>query len=266
MSFDFKNKNVGITGAAGIHGIGFAIAKMFLKCGANVFICDLRKEALDEAAAELKKYGTVKAYVTDVSKPESVTGMFEEAVRDFGYIDVFINNAGVYPQAMVCDMSADQWDMVMNVNLKSVFLCAIECRKWMEHGGVILNAASYAALLGSAGSGAYAASKAAVYNLTKTLAAELAPYGIRVIGYIPGVIETGMTKDVIECKKEELTDAIALRRLGKPEDVAAAVCFLASDNASYLTGMFMEISGGKFCVQNPDFAWKWNEKMPAMLP
>ncbi len=256
MSFDFTNKNVGITGAAGMEGIGFAIAKMFLQQGANVFICDLRKEALTAAEQELKKYGNVKAYEVDVASEESVSSLFEQAVRDFGYIDIFVNNAGIYPQTMVCDMTVSQWDRVMNINLKSVFLCAKECRRKMTRGGVLINAASFAALIGSAGSGAYAASKAAVYNLTKTLAAELAPYAIRVNGYIPGVIETGMTKDVIENKKGELTDAIALQRLGKPADVADAVCFLASDHASYLTGMFIEISGGKLCVQNPEFAWK----------
>lgn len=256
MSFDFKNKTIGITGAAGMEGIGYAIARKFLEYGANVFICDLRKDALAAAENALKKYGNVKAYETDVSSQESVSAMFEKAVRDFGYIDVFINNAGIYPQAMVCDMTESQWDAVMNINLKSVFLCARECRDRMTRGGVLINAASFAALISSAGSGAYAASKAAVYNLTKTLAAELAPYGIRVNGYIPGVIETGMTKEVIESKKSELTDAIALRHLGKPADVADSVCFLASENASYLTGMFIEISGGKLCVQNPEFAWE----------
>lgn len=258
MSFNFEHKTVGITGAASTKGIGFAIAKMFLKYGADVFICDLRKEALEEAEKELRKYGKgrVKSYVVDVSDAASVSAMFESAKKDFSYIDIFINNAGIYPQGLVCDMSVEQWDRVMNINLRSVFLCARECRKAMEQGGVLINAASFAALIGSAGSGAYAASKAAVYNLTKTLAAELAPCGIRVNGYIPGVIETGMTRGVIDEKGNELTDAIALHRLGRPEDVADAVCFLASENASYLTGMFIEISGGKLCVQNPDFAWK----------
>ena len=123
-------------------------------------------------------------------------------------------------------------------------------------GGVIINAASYAALIASAGSGAYAASKAAVYSLTKTLASELAPYGIRVNGFIPGVIQTGMTQAVVDQKGEELVNAIALHRLGMPKDVADAVLFLASEEASYLTGTFIEISGGKLCVQNPDFPWK----------
>lgn len=145
----------------------------------------------------------------------------------------------------------------MNVNVKSVFLCMKEAFKYMkDKGGVILNAASYASLLGSAGSAAYAVSKAAVYSLTKCAAAEYAPYGIRVNGYIPGVIETEMTRGVIDIKKEELLGAIALHRLGQPEDVANAVAFLASREASYMTGTFIEISGGKLCVQNPDMPWK----------
>lgn len=257
MSFDYRGKTVGVTGAASVKGIGFAIAKKFLESGANVFICDLKEDALQEAERELKQYGNVKSYVMDVSREESVKEGFRLALEDFGYIDIFVSNAGIYPQAFVCDMEAGQWDTVMNVNLKSVFLCARECSRCMkEKGGVLINAASYAALLGSAGSGAYAASKAAVYSLTKSLAAELAPSGIRVNGFIPGVIETGMTRGVIDSKKDELEGAIALHKLGKPEDVANAVSFLASEEASYLTGTFIEISGGKLCVQNPDFAWK----------
>lgn len=261
MPFDHKGKTVGITGAASVRGIGFAIAKKFLESGARAFICDLKADALQEAERKLAQYGNVKAYVMDVSRESSVKEGFRRALEDFGYIDIFISNAGIYPQAFACDMEAEQWDMVMNVNLKSVFLCARECSKCMEEkGGVLINAASYAALLGSAGSGAYAASKAAVYSLTKTLAAELAPRRIRVNGFIPGVIETGMTRGVIDSKKEELESAIALHRLGRPEDVANAVSFLASEEASYLTGTFIEISGGKLCVQNPYFAWRTEEK------
>lgn len=257
MSFDFKGKTVGVTGAAGISGIGFAIAKKFLESGAKVFLCDLKEQALQEAQKELSSLGEVKTYVMDVSSADSVRDVFAQAKKELGYIDIFVNNAGIYPQAFVCDMEEELWDAVMNVNLKSIFLCARECSRYMkEKGGVILNAASYASLLGSAGSGAYAASKAAVYSLTKTLAAELAPYRIRVNGYIPGVIETGMTAGVIRSKGEELVEAIALHRLGKPEDVANAAAFLASLEASYLTGTFIEISGGKLCVQNPDFPWK----------
>ena len=257
MSFCYKGKTVGITGAASRAGIGFAIAKAFLESGAKVFICDLNEEALAAAQRELAEYGETAAYAADVSDETAVRELFDRAERQFGQIDIFINNAGIYPQSLLCDMTARQWDTVMNVNLRSVFLCAKEAYRCMRgRGGVIINAASYAALIASAGSGAYAASKAAVYSLTKTLASELAPYGIRVNGFIPGVIQTGMTQAVVDQKGEELVNAIALHRLGMPKDVADAVLFLASEEASYLTGTFIEISGGKLCVQNPDFPWK----------
>ena len=230
MAFDFSGKTVGVTGAAGIQGIGFAIAKKFLESGAKVFLCDLKEQELEKAREQLAPLGEVKAYVMDVSRADSVEKVFERAEQELGSIDVFVNNAGIYPQSMICDMEEELWETVMNVNLKSVFLCSRECKKYMqEKGGVIINAASFASLLGSAGSGAYAASKAAVYSLTKTLAAELAPYRIRVNGYIPGVIETGMTAGVIDSKGKELVEAIALHRLGSPEDVANAVSSLEAE-------------------------------------
>jgi len=257
MSFDFKGKVVGVTGAASIKGIGFAIAKKFLESGAEVFICDLNNIALEEATAQLLPYGKVNSYVLDVANEAAVVEVFSKVYEDFGKLDIFVNNAGIYPQCPICEMDVKQWDLTMNVNVRSVFLCAREAFKYMKAtGGVIINAASYAALMGSAGSGAYAASKSAVYSLTKTLAAELAPFDIRVNGFIPGVIETGMTQGVIDSKKDELVQAIALHRLGQPMDVANAVAFLASEEASYLTGTFIEISGGKLCVQNPDLPWK----------
>lgn len=216
MAFDFSGKTVGVTGAAGIQGIGFAITKKFLESGAKVFLCDLKEQELEKAREQLAPLGEVKAYVMDVSRADSVEKVFERAEQELGSIDVFVNNAGIYPQSMLCDMGEELWETVMNVNLKSVFLCSRECKKYMqEKGGVIINAASFASLLGSAGSGAYAASKAAVYSLTKTLAAELAPYRIRVNGYIPGVIETGMTAGVIDSKGKELVEAIALHKIGR---------------------------------------------------
>lgn len=257
MSFSYAGKTVGITGAASRSGIGFSIARAFLISGAKVFICDLNEEALAQAQRELAEYGEAAAFAADVSDESAVRELFDRAQKRFDRIDIFINNAGIYPQSLLCDMTAGQWDTVMNVNVRSVFLCAREAYRCMkERGGVIINAASYASLMASAGSGAYAASKAAVYSLTKTLAAELAPYGIRVNGFIPGVIQTGMTQAVVDEKGEELVNAIALHRLGVPEDVANAVLFLASEEASYLTGTFIEVSGGKLCVQNPDFPWK----------
>ncbi len=257
MELNLQNKVVGVTGAGTTNGIGFAIAKTMLREGAHVFISDINEPALDAVLCELMPYGDVRAYPADVSSDTDVKRLFESAMKDFGAIDVFVSNAGIYPQGFICDLSIDQWNRVMDVNLKSVFLCAKEAFSVMkESGGVLIHAVSYAALIGSAGSGAYAASKAAVYSLTKTLAAELAPYHIRVNGFIPGVIHTGMTNHIVDERGDSLLSQIALRRLGTPQDVANAVAFLASDAASYLTGTFIEISGGKLCVQNPDYVYQ----------
>lgn len=259
MDLGYEGKVVGITGAASERGIGFAIARRMLEEGAQVFICDLKQEAVDAAAAALSRFGTVRGYACDVSSEESVKAMFDRAVEDFGGVDVFVSNAGIYPQCPLMDMTVSQWDTVMGVNLRSVFIGAQQAfRAMKDKGGVIINAASYAAVIGSAGSGAYAASKSAVFSLTKTLAAELAPWKIRVCGYIPGVIHTGMTAPVVDQRGDQMLSQIALHRLGKAEDVANAVAWLASDAASYITGTFIEISGGKLCVQNPDYAYaRW---------
>lgn len=262
MKLGLENKVVGVTGAASVKGIGFAIAKAALKEGAQVFICDLNPTALRETSAALVEFGGVKAYTVDVSNEAQVTGMFDEVMAHYGKLDVFVNNAGIYPQGPLCEMSTAQWDTTMNVNLRSVFLCGCEAfRRMKKTGGVLINAASYAAVIASAGSGAYAASKAAVCSLTKTMAAEMAPFGIRVNGFIPGVIETGMTQSVVEANHDKMVNQIALASLGKPSDVANAVVFLMSDAASYITGTFLEISGGKLCVQNPDYGYKrWKEE------
>lgn len=257
MELGYQDKVVGISGAASPYGIGFAIARRMLQEGAGVFICDLRQDDVDEAVEILREFGTVRGYACDVSSEEAVDAMFACAMADFGKVDVFISNAGIYPTVPLMEMSVKLWDMVMGVNLRSVFLCAKAAYRCMkERGGVIINAASFAALIGSAGSGAYAASKAAVHSLTKTLAAELAPFNIRVNDFIPGVIHTPMNDRILAANGEKLAEQMALGRLGKPDDVAKAVVFLASDAADYLTGTHIEISGGKLCVQNPDYGWK----------
>lgn len=258
MDFGHLNRVVGITGAASQEGIGFAIAQSYIKEGARVFICDINEQALDGTVKKLSAYGEVRGYCVNVADEQEVIRMFAKAERDFGRIDVFVNNAGIYPQAALADMDAAMWDKVMGINLRSVFLCGCEAQRYMRKAGqgVIINAASFASLMPSAGSGAYAAGKAAVYSLTKTMAAEFAPNGIRVNGFIPGVIETAMTKAVVAERRCDLEDQIALNRLGTPLDVADAVLFLSSDAASYITGTFLEISGGKFCVQNPNYGYK----------
>ena len=264
MELGYRNKVVGVTGAAARSGIGFAIAARFLEEGARLFICDIDEAALHKAEEELSALGEVRGFCANVADEAEVAALFDDAIRHFGCLDVFVNNAGIYPQGALCEMDGAAWDRVMSVNLKSVFLCGCAAFRQMraQGGGVILNAASYASLIPSAGSGAYAASKAAVYSLTKTMAAEFAPFGVRVNGYIPGVIETGMTQPLVNVKREKLENQIALRRLGTPRDVADAVLFLGSNAASYIAGTFLEISGGKLCVQNPDYGYtRWKGEL-----
>lgn len=258
MDLGYKGKVVGITGAASQQGIGFALATRFLQEGARVFICDIDEAALAAAVEKLSAYGEATGYKLNVADEAEVNAMFTKAEAELGRVDVFVNNAGIYPQAALQDMDGAAWDKVMAVNLKSVFLCGTAALRTMKKqgGGVILNAASYASLIPSAGSAAYAASKAAVYSLTKTMAAEFAPFGVRVNGFIPGVIETGMTKQVVDERRADLEAQIAIGRLGTPNDVADAVLFLGSNAAAYLAGTFIEVSGGKFCVQNPDYGYK----------
>lgn len=256
MDVNLNNKVAVITGSAS--GIGLAIAETFSRAGAKIAICDLKEPDVAKTLDDLKNEG-IRAYgeAVDVSKRSEIFPFADNVEKHFGGIDIWVSNAGAFVPNKLINTTEEQWQMIMDVNVKSVYYGALIAADKMRKrgGGVLINAASFASLMPSMGSGAYAASKAAVYSMTKSLAAELAPFDIRVIGYIPGVIETQMTAPTIKSKGESLKSAIALQRVGEPEDVANAVLFAASDKASYITGTFIEISGGKLCVQNPKDAW-----------
>lgn len=241
-----------ITG--GTTGIGFAIAETFGKEGGKVAICSRSEKKVDNAINLLKEQNIdVYGESVDVSSKNSLQAFADLVEEKYGGIDIWINNAGIYPQFKIIDTPEDTWEDIMNINVKSVYLGSqIALEKLQKRkGGVIINAASFASLMPSIGSGGYAASKAAVHSLTKTLAGELAPYNIRVNGFIPGVIETTMTSEIIAAKGEQLVKQIPMKRVGTSQEVANAVLFLCSDQASYITGAFIEITGGKLCVQNP---------------
>lgn len=257
MDINLNNKVAVITG--GTSGIGFSIAETFAHNGAKIAICSRKYENVSRATTHFLKSNQYEVYgeVVDVSKKEELARFANNIEEKFGGIDIWINNAGIYPQFKVVETPERVWQETINVNLTSVYYSSlILFEKFRERGGgVIINAISFAAIMPCLGLGIYAATKSAVYSLTKTLAAELAPYNIRVNGYIPGIIPTTDNQEIIRRKGKILSEQIALQKLGKPQDVANAVLFLVSDQASYITGTFIEISGGKFCVQNPKDAW-----------
>lgn len=256
MNIRFDGKVVLITG--GSAGIGLAAAELYGSLGAKVAICGTNAEKLTHAADGLKEKGiTVFSETCDVASGEDLQRFADDTEKALGPIDIWVSNAALCPQYSILDTDDALWDKTVDTNMKSVFLGAkIAFRKMKDRGGVILLASSFAALFPSVGSGVYAATKAAVTSMIKTLAAEMAPYGIRVNGYIPGVIDTEMNRARILRDRESLLTAIATHTFGEPVDVAWGMAFLSSEYARYITGTTLEISGGKMGVQNPQRAWE----------
>lgn len=250
MKIDFTNKTVVVTG--GSEGIGFAIAQAFLHARARVAICSRNKTKLDNALEKLSSPDCMGESL-DVSNRQALFGFADQVEERFGGIDVWVSNAGILLSAKIIETLEEDFQKIWDVNVKAVYyggmIAANKIRK--RGGGSLINAASYAAFLPSLGYGAYAASKAAVLSMTRSLAAELAPFNIRVNAYCPGVIETSMTAGALQTKRDFLSSLNVQGRIGRPEEIAGAVLFLASEQASYITGTYIEISGGKFCVQNP---------------
>ena len=259
MDIRFDNKVALITG--GTSGIGLAFAELAGSLGAKVAVCGTNPNKLSKALEELRGKGiTAYGETCDVSDGTALQAFADHAQAELGPIDIWVSNAGVYPQHSIIDTTEEVWDRTVDTNLKSVYLGArIGYQAMKERGGVMLLASSFAALFPSVGSGVYAATKSAISSMVRTLAAELAPYGIRVNGYIPGVIDTEMNQALIAERGEQLLAPIALRTFGHAEDVAWAMAFLASDYARYITGTCLEISGGKMGVQNPSKAWQDKE-------
>lgn len=260
MEISFKGKTVLVTGAS--EGIGFETARLFGQCGANVAICARHADKLEKAKAELEALGIhVLTGSVDVKEEDQFRAFADETEKYFGTIDVLVNNAGWMPYATIEEMPMDQWDGVVATNLTSVFLgLKIGLEKMKAHGGVIINASSFTNIIPTVGYAAYSCTKAAIASLTRTAASEFAPYGIRVVGYIPGFIDTPMTRPSQAVNGDKLLEPIPLRRLGRPEEIARGIVFAASDWASYISGTNLEITGGKFSTQAPGAAWKIAEE------
>ena len=232
-----------VTGAA--RGIGFAIARRFVEEGARVALWDVSAEGVAEAAARLGNSG-VMGLVVDVTSPSAVAEAMDRVEATLGPIDVMVNNAGITRDAMLHKMEDAQWDAVINVNLKGVFIGGREAaRRMRERGhGVILNTSSVVGLYGNIGQTNYAAAKAGVIGMTQTWAKELGAKGVRVNAVAPGYTMTEMMQTVPEKILTALQDKTPLKRLGQPEDIAAAFAFLASDDAAYITGHVLSVDGG----------------------
>ena len=247
---DLKNKVVVITGAR--RGMGKADALLFAQKGAKVVVSDISQEDCQKVVDQIeKKGGQAIAVKCDVSKKEEVDNLFRKTIEKFGRVDVLVNNAGICEFKPFIDLTEEEWDRTLNINLKGYFLCAQAAAKEMvkQKSGVIVNIASVA--MGQLGVGFpnivhYCASKGGIAAMTEALALELAPYNIRVNAIAPGMIETPMIDPVKQDPKsmEGILARIPLHRVGKPEEIADLVVFLASDKSSYITGSIVVIDGG----------------------
>lgn len=234
-----------ITGAA--QGIGFATARKFATEGASVIMVDMNDTSLTAAKATLAAEGlTVDTSVTDVTDRTQIDALIASVKTKYGRIDVLVNNAGITRDARLINMTEAQFDQVISVNLKAVFNCtqAIAPTMLEQGSGVILNASSVVGLYGNFGQTNYAASKYGVIGFTTTWARELGPKGIRVNAICPGFVDTPILATVPEKVLDTMKGQCWQRRLGQPEEIANAYAFLASDEASYINGVALEVSGG----------------------
>ncbi|MFC5559955.1 3-oxoacyl-ACP reductase FabG [Ureibacillus thermophilus] len=234
-----------ITGSA--NGIGRAATKRFLEEGAKVVIADIQKEAGKELEKQFKDQGyEVLFYQVNVANKEEVEKMVEKVKEIYGKIDILVNNAGITRDAMLVKMTEEQFDEVINVNLKGVFYCTQAVAKVMvEQGyGKIINTSSVSGVYGNIGQTNYAAAKAAIIGMTKTWAKELGKKGINVNAVAPGFTKTAMVEKMPEKILNYMESITSLKRIGQPEDIANAYLFLASDESNYITGHVLHVDGG----------------------
>lgn len=257
MDLGLKDKVVVITG--GSQGIGKAAALAFAREGCRVCICARRQERLDAAKAEFASLGfELYTHCADVTDFDSMQDFSDDIAARFGRIDVWVNNAAVNQYKLLLEYDIADFERIIKTDLTAVFvsskIAALHMKK--SGGGVIIQGSSLSCTAPTAGRAPYAACKAAVMSLTRTMAAEFAPYHIRVAAYIPGLIRTELTAEGISKFGDSMLRDIPMKRFGEPEDLANAIVFLASDKAAgYINGVGLEVSGAKRCVQNPWYAY-----------
>lgn len=244
---DFKGQKVAVTGAS--RGIGLAIAEAFAAAGADVAVCATKLEAAQQTAEKLAAYG-VKTYAAgiNISSAADCDAFIANTVKELGGLDVLINNAGITKDGLTVRMNETDWNSVINVNLTGTFLMSKAALKVMfkQRSGNVVNISSVVGEMGNAGQANYAASKAGIIGLTKSLAKEFGSRGVRVNAVAPGFVHTAMTDNLPEQVKEAALSAVPLKRFAEPQDIAKAVMFLASRDAAYITGHVLAVNGGLY--------------------
>ena len=243
---DLSGKKVLVTGASG--GIGKAIAIELSSSGADLCLTGRNKSELENLQKIIG--GNCQIIISDLSNSEGISSLADQAQDIMGQIDILVNNAGITKDNLFMRMSEDDWNEVININLNSIFKLTKQLIKGMikRRYGRIINITSVIGVAGGAGQSNYSASKAGIIAMSKSLAQEVGSRSVTVNSIAPGFIETNMTAELSDDRKEDILRSISVGRLGKPDDIAGAVCFLASDKASYITGQTIHINGGMLMI------------------
>jgi 3-oxoacyl-[acyl-carrier protein] reductase len=243
---DLKGKKVLVTGASG--GIGKAIALELSLSGADLCLTGRNKSELENLQKTIG--GNCQIIISDLSNSEGINNLVDQAQEIMGQIDILVNNAGITKDNLFMRMSEDDWNEVININLNSIFKLTKQLIKGMikRRFGRIINITSVIGVAGGAGQSNYSASKAGIIAMSKSLAQEVGSRSVTVNSIAPGFIETNMTAELSNDRKEDVLRSISVGRFGKPDDIAGAVCFLASDKASYITGQTIHINGGMLMI------------------
>jgi 3-oxoacyl-[acyl-carrier protein] reductase len=245
--FDLTGKVAVVTGAS--RGIGRAISEMLARQGALVAMTDVLGDAATEAARDVVAAGgKAEGYTMDVTDAQSVQATIEKIIERHSRVDILVNNAGIVRDNVTLRLKREDWDLVLGVNLTGTFTCSQAVLRQMmrQRGGRIISISSVVGQMGNAGQSNYAASKAGIIGFSKSLARELAVRGITVNVVAPGLIDTDMTRGLPENVRNEWASKVPLGRLGTAEDVASAVCFLATDEASYISGQVLAVNGAMY--------------------